>query len=122
MRNRVATWLNGFILRHKLTSAIGLVIIISIFLVGISMTLYVTGGTSGLDLSRPGFDVARKDVKEDKPTYQFPSTGKLTATDYKGFVEQYNDQVDGLDGIGNFDETAMTDEALGLTSTGFTGQ
>lgn len=99
---------------HQLIAAVCLVIGITLLLTGISVTLYVTSGASGLDLSRPGFAEARNKVsQESSPT--FSSTGKLTSNDMAQFSELYTKERADLKKIGAFNDQAIDDETLGLT-------
>ncbi|MFZ2494367.1 MAG: hypothetical protein WAW60_01165 [Candidatus Saccharimonadales bacterium] len=78
------------------------------------MALYITSGTSGLDLSRPGFEQTRKNALNDSSSPEFSPTGKLTQKDIEEFTKLYNDQRDRLKKMGSFDDQVLTDESLRL--------
>ncbi|MEO5691327.1 MAG: hypothetical protein ABIQ64_04025 [Candidatus Saccharimonadales bacterium] len=105
--------LKALILRHQLLTAIGLVVVITGILTGISMTLYIQSGASGLDLSRPGFSDSRKDLQQDA-SIDFKSTGNLTQTDVATFKKLYDKQRSILNSLSNFDDESFSDESLGL--------
>ncbi len=113
------SWLrfvHALILRHQLVTAIGLVVLITAVLTGVSMTLYIQSGASGLDLSRPGFSDARKDLQQDT-SVEFTSTGNLTQADVATFKKLYDKQRSILNSLSNFDDESFSDESLGLTVT-----
>ncbi len=113
MKSRLK-FIRELILRHQLLSAIGLVVLISGVLTGVSMTLYIQSGASGLDLSRPGFSDVRKDLQQDS-TIEFTSTGNLTQTDVATFKKLYDKQRSILNSLSNFDDESFSDDSLGLT-------
>lgn len=95
-------------------SALMLVIGITGVLTSISMTMYITSGASGLDLSRPGFDADRKKVENSKEITFSPS-GPLNEADFKAFMKSYTEQRKKLNSMGAFDAKALSDESLGLS-------
>lgn len=80
--------IRSLIERHRLFVGITGVVIMAIILTVINMTLYIATGTSKLDLSRPGYESARKEVsdedKQDKDQ-NFTASGPLT----KGLIDTY---------------------------------
>lgn len=113
MIKRFAHRLARIVARHRLPAAIGLVVTITGLMTILSVGLYITSGTSGLDLSRPGYDAARKEVKNDS-TPNFALSGPLDNEAYGVFKKLYDDQRSRLSGIGKFDDTVLSDESLGL--------
>lgn len=112
IKHSITTWVHG----HHLVTGLLLVALITLLLTTVSMMLYITSGTSGLDLSRPGIDnKAREEVsKEKSPT--FSPTGTLTKKDMETFTKMYNEQREKLKRIGNFDDQALSDESLGIVA------
>lgn len=102
-----------FIIKHQLVTAICLVLVISLFLTTVSMILYVTSGASGLDLSRPGFNVSRQEVQKTV-TPDFKETGSLTKIEMAEFKKLYDDQRRKIKSLGSFDDNVISDESLGL--------
>lgn len=105
--------LKSFIYKNKVLSGLFVVLAITCLLTGISMTLYVTSGASGLDLSRPGFNNARNKIEDSKMT-SFPSSGPLGEKDYQTFITLFTKEREKLQSLGSFDENTLSDEALGL--------
>ncbi len=110
LRQRAIVWIRN----HQLLSGLGLVVIIVIFLTAISMTMYITSGASGLDLSRPGFDADRKKVEETARATAFSSTGEMKEADYTLFMEGFTEQRQKLKAMSSFDGQPLSDESLGL--------
>lgn len=101
---------------HHVLTGLLFVMVVTAVLTGVSMTLYITSGASGLDLSRPGIDKKAREAasKEDAPT--FSASGNLTKKDMDTFMKLYTEQRDKLKRIGNFDDQALSDEALGIVA------
>lgn len=110
IKQHVKNWIQA----HRLLSALILVIGITGILTSISMTMYITSGASGLDLSRPGFDADRKKVENTKEL-TFSPTGPLSEADFKAFMKSYTEQRKKLNSMGAFDSKVLSDESLGLT-------
>ncbi|MGB3009076.1 MAG: hypothetical protein WBB33_01855 [Candidatus Saccharimonadales bacterium] len=110
MISRIKQW----VVNNQLTTGILLIVGITLLLTSINMALYITSGTSGLDLSRPGFEQARKNALNDSSSPEFSPTGKLTQKDIEEFTKLYNDQRDRLKKMGSFDDQVLTDESLRL--------
>lgn len=102
-----------FVKRHQFLSAISLAIFIALFMTSVSMTLYVLSGASGLDLSRPGFSSVRKTISNEAES-TFTSTGNLSESDIAAFRKLYQKQRDKLQGLGAFNDDALSDESLGF--------
>ena len=112
----VARSIKEWIMNNQLITGIIGIIGVALLLTSINMALYITSGTSGLDLSRPGFDQIRKKAVAENEAPSFSPTGKLTQKDIETFTHMYNEQRDNLKKMGSFDDQALTDEALGLVA------
>jgi len=109
----IVTNTKTIIARHRLPVFIVIVIGIALGMTSISMTLYVITGASGLDMSRPGYEKARKEVtREQQP--EFSAIGGLKESDYQEFLKQYNAQRKILDSLSTFDQESLSDQSLGL--------
>lgn len=102
------------LMKHQFATAIMLVILITVFMVGGSMTMYIMSGASGLDLSRPGFSKALNGLDRESNTV-FESTGSLNQSDLNQFKKLYEKQRSKLQGLGAFNDSTLSDESLGLT-------
>jgi hypothetical protein len=91
-------------------------LIIALTLTGISLWLYRVSGTAKLDLSRPGYEKVREDVKDNSDsTKPFSPTGKLDDAAVSDFNSRYQDIKTRLDQMNNYDNAAVSDENLGLS-------
>ena len=100
--------------RHRFPFAITSVIGIALLMTAISMSLYVSSGASRLDLSRPGFEQARKDIKPI-PDDKFSSEGKIDASTVDEFEKLYQKQRVYLNSLGDFESTSLDDVSLRLS-------
>lgn len=88
--------------RHRLTFAITAVIGIALVMTSISMSLYITSGTSSLDLSRPGYSQAREQLNASKGV-TFSESGPLdqqVMTDFETLFDSQQNAINELDGFG----------------------
>lgn len=99
--------------RHRFPFAIGGVIAVALLMTAISMSLYVSSGTSRLDLSRPDFEQARKDIKPI-PDDTFSSEGKLDTATIDEFEKLYQKQRSYLNSLGSFEGASLDDTTLRL--------
>lgn len=120
-RNELIAKARNLICAHQTLSGLVVVIMITVIMTSISMTLYVYSGASGLDLSRPAFEKARKRVQTDnenaKSGSDFSPSGELKAKDIDEFTTLFNGQKDRLDKMGRYDEVVLSDEYLGLVES-----
>lgn len=103
-----------FIREHRFFALIGLVIVVAFVMTSISLTLYVTSGASSLDLSRPGYVQARKQVKDDTVSKAFPSTGNLSPKDYELYTKLFDKQLQTIGGLGKYEPVPVNDVSLRL--------
>jgi len=107
----------AFIRLYRLSFAIGGAILLTIALTVVSLALYNITGTSKLDLSRPGYDNARKLVKKNDINNddEFKSNGPINPDIVKEYLKQYDKQTNELDSYDNFSQKLLDDTVLGLT-------
>lgn len=108
-----------FINRYKFISLLIGSIFIALSLTIISVSLYVVTGTSKLDLSRPGYESARRTINTENDevgdSYVLGRTfDKSTLTQ---FIAQYKKRSAGLKYYDVFDPKLIEDTQLGLIST-----
>jgi len=106
------------LIRHnKLSFAICGAIVATCVLTVISLLLYNVTGTSKLDLSRPGYDEARKQIKKNNDKQDdFKVSGSLSKDDMKKYLQDYRKQTVELKSYDAFGEKLLDDNQLGLTS------
>ncbi len=107
--------IRNLIEKHRLIFAISFSIILSLALTVLSIVLYNITGTSKLDLSRPGYEAAIKQLKKPESTdNSFSSDNSLNTDIMKKYLKNYQQQVDDLNGYGNFSEKVFEVSRLGL--------
>ncbi len=100
--------------RHKFMVLVGLTIIISLFLVMVSLRLYGSSGAAQLDLSRPGYQSVREQASRPVDFTSFPSTGPLNKEALDKFRILYDEQVKEATAVDSYGGDVMSDTALGL--------
>lgn len=114
--NKVTQTFSRLAARFGLPFGIFLAIVIALLLTVVSMALYFISGTSKLDLSRPGYESARKQITHDSSNDQsFPSTGPIDAKVIKDFLARYDKETKNLDQYDKFDQNILDDTQIGLT-------
>ena len=99
--------------RHRFPFALFSVVGITIIMTAISLSLYVSSGTSQLDLSRPGFEKIREEVKQ-APNDNFSSTGPVDTQSVDEFDTLYKKQRAYINALGNFQDSSLDDSSLQL--------
>lgn len=103
--------------RFGLPFGVLVAIIIALILTSISMTLYFVSGTSKLDLSRPGYESARDQIRRSNSSDQnFSSNGDIDSSVIKDFLKKYDNESGDLKQYSSFSEDILSDEQLGLTA------
>lgn len=104
--------------RHRYLVLIASAIVIALFLVTISMTLYNSLGTAQLDLSRPGFrSVSDQAVKNDGSLESYSSVGTLNEAALNQFKELYNTQSSRAKAVDAFGGDPLNPDILGIGAT-----
>lgn len=99
--------------RHRFLFAIGAVIAVSMLMTAVSLSLYVSSGTSRLDLSRPGYESVRQDVQE-APEDTFRSDGVVDKAALDEFEKLLHARRSNLNGLGDFEDQLLDDSSLRL--------
>lgn len=103
--------------RFGLPFGVLVAIIIALILTSINMTLYFVSGTSKLDLSRPGYESARDQIRRTNGSDQnFSASGDLDSTTIKDFLKKYDNESKDLQQYSPFSENILDDEQLGITA------
>lgn len=100
---------------HKFIILVGSTILVSLFLVGIALSLYASSGAAQLDLSRVGYKEVRDKADRGDTFTGFPATGKIDKESLEQFKKLYDTQAKQALNFDSFGGTPMTDEALSLT-------
>lgn len=103
--------------RFGLPFGIFLAILAALAMTSVSMALYFASGTSKLDLSRPGYESARKQIhSNDGKDQNFSSSGEINSEVIKDFLSKYDHEAKNSQQYGTYGENLLDDAALGITS------
>ncbi len=102
--------------RHQFTMAIGLTIVIAFIMTAVSLSLYVSSGTLQLDLSRPAYESARKELIKPEDKKEFATNGPIDKAALDEYQKQFDAQRTELNRIGKFKDQSISDESLTLST------
>jgi len=100
--------------RYRLITLIIGAIIVSLLLTAFSVMVYVRDGTSQLDLSRPGYEEARSQVRPDDKSPAFKPEGALTAKVMEEFTKELKKKINEFNQLSSFDVAPLEDQRLKL--------
>ena len=100
--------------RHKFMALAGMTIVISLFLVGVSMALYSSSGAAQLDLSRPGYQSVREQASRTSDFEGYPATGKLDSKAISEFKTLYDKKAKEATAVDSFGGKVMIDQSLSI--------
>lgn len=107
----IVTWLR----ERRFVLAILLAIVLALALTSVSMWVYHINDISRIDISRPGYEDARKSVERENGTVSsFESTGQLDEKSLDIFQKEFLEKREQLDGNSRFDPQIISDEQLKL--------
>lgn len=104
--------LRQFANRHLFLLAISGAVVVGFIMTLISMSLYFSSGASQLDLSRPGYEDVRAEVRDNQPANDFSPTGPLNPEIMDEFQELFDEQREALNSLSDYDDRAFTDKSL----------
>lgn len=114
--NRFTSAFEKLASKYGLPFGIFIALCIAVVLTFVSMTLYFISGTAKLDLSRPGYESARQQVKNSESTTQnFSASGPLNEKVINDFLGIYDKESRKLQQYSTFDQTILDDAQIGLT-------
>jgi len=87
-------------------------IIVSLVLVGVSLSLYAWSGAAQVDLSRPGYSGVRSQISEAQEPVAFPSSGPVDAEVLNDFEKLYDKTATQVTSVEAFESGALSDETL----------
>ena len=89
---------------------------VATLLTTVSVWIYNSSDVSGIDLSRPGLEQARKGLKNDTAAPTFEATGVLDPQTIDTFSQIYKTQADSLHSLGAFNDDSLADGNIGLST------
>lgn len=104
----------AFATQHQFMMAILLTIFVAILMTGVSLSLYVSSGTLQLDLSRPGYASARKELIKPQSTDEFATNGPINKQALDEYQKLFDEQRKELNSIGKFNDKGLDDDSLTL--------
>lgn len=102
--------------KHQFTMAITLTIIVAFIMTAVSLSLYVSSGAIQLDLSRPGYEAARKELIKPEEKKDFAANGPINKEALDEYQKQFDAQRTELNRIGKYEDKGLDDDALVLSS------
>lgn len=104
--------------QHRFMLLVAITILISLFLVGVSLALYKSSGAAALDLSRPGYVSVRQQATQTDQTDDsfngFTASGPVTKAGLDQFRQLYNQEVQKVNSVDAFNDDAMSDQSLSI--------
>lgn len=101
-------------IQHRFLAMIILVVVVALFLVGVSLALYASSGAAQLDLSRPGYVSVRDQALRSSGFDSFPATGTLDTGAISEFRAIYKQQSEKATNVDGFAGDVMSDAALSI--------
>lgn len=101
-----------FISRHQFALFISGVAVLSLLLVTVALTLYVSSGTAQLDLSRPGYEKIRTQVRSDESFKGFSDSGPLDESSLKQFESLYDQRLKDVESVDAFGNDVLSPKSL----------
>ena len=111
-----SAWLRHTKQRVSLPMALMMAVLIALASSITSTYLYVSTGTSTLDLSRPGYERQREAVKSPITQEVFDSEGPISKRALNQFLGEFDKRNAELDNYSNFTSPALEDSELQLNA------
>lgn len=100
----------------KLPIALTGAILLSLALTVVSVTWYTLDGSSKLDLSRPGYERERSEVRTSDTQKTYDTTSPINQQAIDEFLKEYDDRSKELGSYGSFEDGALDDNDIQLKS------
>lgn len=111
----VLTRAKSMVVDHQFAWAITLAVLIACLMTAVSLSLYVSTGAIQLDLSRPGYETARKEIIKPTNTPDFAAYGVIDVKTLDEYQERFDSQRTSLNKIGKFKDKSLEDDSLSLS-------
>lgn len=108
--------LTQVLMKHQLVLMIVATIAVALIMTWISLSLYVSGGTLQLDLSRPGYEAVRKEIFNPNASQDFSATGSVDSAILDKYQTLFDAQRQDLNSFSRFKDKALDDDSLTLGS------
>ena len=102
--------------QSRLPYALGVAIVFVFIMTIVSVSIYSLSGTVKLDLSRPGFEREREEVKTSDSQKTYDTTSPITSGAIDDFLHEYDARAKDITEYGNFHDQVLDDNDLQLTN------
>ncbi len=97
----------------KFVIALFMIITTALIMTAVSISIYTSSGVQNIDLSRPGYEQARRDLTGGELT-NFNPEGPLNPAVVDSFSPLYSARVEALHKLDAFSDDVLDDSTLGL--------
>jgi len=105
--------------KHSFLLFISISIILSCFIVVVSMAMYNSSGAAQLDLSRPGYKSVRSQASTNSGDFQnYSSSGSIDKKTIEEFKIIYDKQAQKVKSVDAFGGDPLNPDTLGIGATG----
>ena len=94
--------------------ALGAALVVAVCMTCISIYIYVRSGVANIDLSRPGYEAVRKDVKTVDNSQAFSSNGPMDVKTVDQFNTLYTAQSKDLHSFDDFSKDVINNDNLNM--------
>ncbi len=109
-------WIEAAVRRHRMSAAIAGIVAIAIVMTLVNMSLYYSGGTAFIDLSRPGLEKERQQVQSNsQKDEKFSNSGAIDEKVLAEFQKQYDKSRGTLNQLGKYDDQGLSDTSFRFT-------
>lgn len=108
--------------RHRIIYGITAALLITMLLTTISMALYISSGASRLDLSRPGYERVRTEVRQNTEEEAFSATGPINSDVANEFQSRFTRHRTTLTKLDTFGTNSLDDTQLQIAPKSDTAQ
>ena len=98
----------------KLPFALAGAIVLSLALMTVSVVWYTSDGSSKLDLSRPGYEQERAEVRTSDTQKSYDTTSPVTKAAIDDFLAEYDERDKELKSYGSFSDSVLDDNDIQL--------
>jgi hypothetical protein len=100
----------------KLPIALAGAVAVALALTAVSVTWYSLDGSAKLDLSRPGYEQERGEVRTTETQKSYDTTSPVNKSAIDGFLKEYDQRVSDLSSYGDFGDGALDDNDIQLNA------
>ncbi|HKX24349.1 MAG TPA: hypothetical protein VJM46_03855 [Candidatus Saccharimonadales bacterium] len=113
---RTKRFIKKVIYGPKLPLALTGAILLTFALTVVSVAWYTLDGSSKLDLSRPGYERERSEVRTSETQKTYDTSSPINKQAIDDFLKEYDDRSKELSGYGSFEDGALDDNDIQLKS------